>query len=127
MLLNLGINLKHGGAGRARFRGEQAYLFVFKGFYAPETPCISGSGAGGEAVDSFTSSQNRLFYPQIVHDLCISHTDVLWTAWNAAPEFLEICGTLGCSAPQISSNQRIGSPAALRGIARRGLAKAKMC
>ena len=81
-LLNLGINLKHGGAGRARFRGKQAYLFVLKEVYAPETPCISGSGAGGEAVDSFTSGRNRLFYPQIAHALCISHTVPLWTAWN---------------------------------------------
>lgn len=79
-LLNLGINLKHGGDGRARFRGKIAYLYNLKEICWSETPCIAGPGAGGEPVDSFRRSAERLFYPQIAHTLCISHTVLLWIA-----------------------------------------------
>ncbi|WP_233610412.1 hypothetical protein, partial [Corallococcus sp. AB049A] len=54
---------------------------------------ISASQPGGEPVDSFEGMAKGLFYPQIAHTLCISHTGQLWTAWNDRSEFFEICGT----------------------------------
>lgn len=77
------------------------YLFVFKWIYESETPCIEGPRAGAEPVDSFERLTKGLFYPQIAHTLCISHTSLLWTAWNERPEFLEICGTLQGIGSQI--------------------------
>jgi hypothetical protein len=56
------------------------YLFDFEEIYAPETPCIEAPQAGGEPVDSFAGRAKGLFYPQFAHTLCISHTDLLWTA-----------------------------------------------
>ncbi|CRX69961.1 unnamed protein product [Stenotrophomonas maltophilia] len=56
------------------------YLHDLKGIYAGETPCIEAPQAGGEPVDSFQTQAKGLFYPQIAHTLCISHTDPLWTA-----------------------------------------------
>jgi len=77
------------------------YLYVLKGIYTAETPCIERLEAGGEPVDSFDDAVKGLFYPQIAHTLCISHTDRLWTAWNDRSEFFEICGTLQGLASQI--------------------------
>lgn len=56
------------------------YLIDLKEIYARETPCIEVPQAGGEPVDSFKDEVKGLFYPQIAHTLCISHTCPLWTA-----------------------------------------------
>lgn len=105
-LLNLGINLKLGGDGRSRFHVKLGQLIDIKRIYGAETPCMEGPEAGGEPVDSFAGRQKGLFYPQMTHTLCISHTDRLWMAWNGTPEFLEFCGTVQRHRPQISRRTR---------------------
>jgi len=71
-------------------------------------------------VDSFEAGAKPLFYPQIAHTLCISHTVPLWTAWNDRREFLEICGTLQDLGSQIWSNLQERSRA-LRPLSRTAL------
>jgi len=69
-------------------------------------PVYGPLGLGGKLWIVFQAAEKGLFYPQIAHTLCISHTDPLWTAWNEWSEFFEICGTLCSPALQISSNSR---------------------
>ena len=54
-------------------------MFGFKKKYRLETPGKTGSEPGGDPVDIFRGSSRGLFYPQIAHRLCISHTERVWT------------------------------------------------
>lgn len=100
MLLNLGINLKHGGDGRARSGGNVGQVTDLYSIYSLETPCVSGPGAGGNPVDRIPSAQSAEFYPQIAQCLGVSNTGALWTAVDGPRRFFEICETgssyVGC-------------------------------
>jgi len=51
----------------------------FERKYSLETPGKTGPEPGGDPVGIFPGSAEGLFYPQIAHGLCISHTCRVWT------------------------------------------------
>ena len=87
--LNLGINLKHGGDGRARIQGKQGQFVDLERFLQAESPCISAPGHGGEPVDRFAPATDRPFYPQVVQRLTGCDTYRLWTAPLTPRNFLK--------------------------------------